>query len=210
MRFIAIEPISVKNELTTQPRGLAPNISKQSKPDQASRARLEIESGAADTSNAHIKVGSHFPVYFELIYYGEENTDKIQYVYYPILSAEHPFVQGLATLYEKYIPEEKIPQVGEFSVLVKSKRYSNTSELPEGFDEAESVQGLVINKISNLKDEELDLLRQSFPSLNPEKILVLEEGRKPAGAAKKFGMIGGGGLLSLVGLGWLVVGFRKK
>lgn len=93
---------------------------------------------------------------------------------------------------------------------MKSKRYSNTSELPEGFDEAESVQGLVINKISNLKDEELDLLRQSFPSLNPEKILVLEEGRKPAGAAKKFGMIGGGGLLSLVGLGWLVVGFRKK
>lgn len=172
----------------------------------------DIESGKADTSNAHIKLGSHLPFYYSLIYYGEENTDKVDYVYYPVLSSEHPFILAMDALAAKYpdgnYPESEIPDIGEFSVLVKSKRYSKTDQLPEDSDFEESIQGLVVNKITKLKSEELELLQENYPTLNADKILLLEEGRKPSGAAKKFGMLGGGALLSLLGLGWLVTGRR--
>lgn len=189
-------------------------VSKGTKPEPANVELAAIEAGSADMSNAHIKLGVHHPAFFELIYYGEENTDKVTYVYYPVLSESHPFVVGIDQLYQKYpdgdIPAEEIPEVGDFSVLIKSDKYSNTAELPENFDTAESIQGLVVNKITKLKKEEIDLLRESFPNFDPEKVLLLEEGRKPAGAGKKFGLMGGGSLLSLIGLGWLVAGFTRR
>jgi len=187
-------------------------VSSGTTPEPVNVELAEIEAGSADTSNAHMVIGRHYPAFFELIYWGEEGTDKVDYVYYPILSETHPFVVKINALFEKYpeeIPEEEVPEVGSFSVLVKSKRYKTVDEIPGGFEPVQLIQGLAINKISSLNDDEAQLMRESFPNYNPDDVLVLEEGRAPAGAGKKYGMMGGGVLIALVGLMLFFVG-RKN
>lgn len=172
-----------------------------------------IEDGSADTSNAHIRIGSHYPAYFELIYWGEEDSEKIDYVYYPILSEKHPFVVKVDALFEKYpdgIPDKEIPELKNFSVLVKSSRYKTLDEIPEGFDPSRFIQGLAINKIASLKSDELELMKSSFPSFDQTKVVVLEQGRTPSGPTKQYGMMGGGGLLAILGLFWMIGGARSK
>ena len=184
-------------------------VSKGTKAEPVNLELAAIEDGSADASNAHIIIGEHYPAYFELIYWGEENSDKIDYVYYPILSSEHPFVVKVNELFEKHadgIPEGEIPDVGSFSVLVKSDRFKTIDDVPDGFDPAQLVQGLVINKIASLKSEEVSLMKQSFPTFDENTVLVLEEGRTPAGAGKKYGMMGGGALAVILGILWMVVG----
>jgi len=174
----------------------------------------DLESGKETGENAHIKVGAHYPAYFELIYYGPENNpEKIDYSYYPILSKNHTFVAALGALYEKYpegdFSESEMPSVGDFKVLVKTKAFKKVDDIPGGFDSVESIEGLIVNRIDKLKPDEQDLLKQSFPSFDPDKILILEVGRKPASNLKQYGMMGGGALLAFLGLGWLVLGLRK-
>ena len=187
-------------------------VSKGSTAEPVNIELAEIETGSADTSNAHMLIGKHYPAFFELIYWGEEGTDKIDYVYYPVLSETHPFVVEINKLFEKYpeeIPEDEIPEVGNFSVLVKSKRYKTLNEIPDGFEPVQLIQGLAINTISSLKKDEEDLMRQSFPKFDPDTVLVLEENREPAGAGKKFGMMGGGVVLALFGVFLMFAGRGK-
>ncbi|MCI0684516.1 MAG: hypothetical protein L0Y71_20585 [Gemmataceae bacterium] len=67
------------------------------------------------------------------------------------------------------------------------------------------VRCLVTNRITSLGSKERDMLQQSYPGTDFDRCLIVQEGREPAGAAKVFLMIGGGGVATLVGLG--MVGF---
>ena len=174
----------------------------------------DLESGKETGENAHMKVGSHYPVYFELIYYGPEDKEgQIDYAYYPIISENHDFIKALGALHTKYpegdFPEHEFPRLQEFKVLVKTKRFKTTSDIPDEFGMVGLMEGLVVNKIDGLKPAEQDLLKQSFPTFDPENILILEDGRKPASNTKQYGLMGGGAFLILIGLGWLVVGLKK-
>src|SRR5262249_23115044 len=69
------------------------------------------------------------------------------------------------------------------------------------------VQGLVINVVSPLSSKEKDLIRDSFPSINFDKLLILEEGRTPTSALWSTSLIFGGIAVLLGGIGLLGLGF---
>jgi len=171
--------------------------------------------------NSHVKIGGHTAVHGGAIYEYRQskysNADptpktKITHAYYPIISKEHPFNVGWAELAQKYasldeIPEgEKLPELTTFSVIVKTKRFETIGNIPDGINDEKSVQGLLINRIEGLDSEERNLILQSFPQVDVDQLLLLEEGRKPSSNFKSIGTMGGGLLLALVGIGLFFVG----
>jgi len=173
--------------------------------------------------NAHLKIGPHAAFYFGIVYEYEsdkhemgelKDTTKIIKAYYPVVSAQHPFMVSLNALYDRYpngIPEGvSMPQINDLKVLVKTDRFSNIGALPENYLVNESgIQGVVINEIESLGNEEAALIRESFPNVDLDKVFILEEGRLPSSSGKNYSMMGGGAILALFGLAWLIAGFRR-
>ncbi|MGB0371144.1 MAG: hypothetical protein ACPGN3_07300 [Opitutales bacterium] len=194
----------------------------------ASLPAYEVELSELEEStelpNNYIKVGTHWSVYGGAIYEyelakgssdGPNDSSKVNYCYYPVVSNTHPYVVTTDQLFEKFggpenVPEAAWPEFKQFSVLVKTKRFDTIGSIPDDWLEAETIEGLVINRIASLDAEEEGLLRQSFPSINLDHVLILEEGRQPSPASTSFGMMGGGSALALLGLVWIVRPKRKQ
>ena len=143
-----------------------------------------------------------------------KDTTKVTKTYYPIISETHPFLMKLAVLAEQFGGEEKIPDelwpaFDQFTVLVKTDRFKTIGSIPDNWGDDANIEGLVINRIEGLSGEEANLLRQSFPQLDMDKVLILEEGRKPSPVTTSLGMMGGGVLLSGLGV-FLLVGLPRK
>ncbi|MFH1268414.1 MAG: hypothetical protein ABIK89_22055 [Planctomycetota bacterium] len=64
----------------------------------------------------------------------------------------------------------------------------------------------MVNRIQSLDGEEERLVKESFPTIDLDKVLLVVEGRKPASLAKSLGMSLGGVFLALLGLGLLLAG----
>jgi hypothetical protein len=101
------------------------------------------------------------------------------------------------------------PDIGTFAVLVKTKRFGTIGGIPDDLDRSEGVTGMVVNKVSSLGTDEANLVRQNFPSIDLNKVLILEEGRRPSPIILSFGMMLGGAVLSVGALGWMALGFRS-
>ncbi len=180
----------------------------------------EIEAGRVP-DNTHLQIDAHWIMGHELVFqYTDDGevTDatKIDHSYYPALSPQHPFFLKVAELAEAHggleqIPDEVFPEVERFSLLVKTERYESVGELPDAaWDVAEPVSGLLVNRIRKLGKDERELLAQSFPGLDLGRVLILEEGRKPASAGWAFGLMGGGAALVLTGCVWVLGGMRRS
>lgn len=182
----------------------------------------DLESGKP-ASNNYVKIGEHHAVYYETVYScrqskyatGEPSPDtSVSYSYHPVISASHPFVKKLGALEQKYgrldkVPAtEKFPTIDSFCVLIKTKKYDKIRDLPTGFKRVQSIQGMIINDIESLDKEEEKLIKQSFPNLDVDKVLILEENREPSSALKSWGMMIGGVLLSLGGIAFAILHHR--
>lgn len=212
MAFFGIQEFRVSRGTTSEP--LVADLTK-------------LEGGEALTNN-HIRLGKHFAYYPGTVYSYRQSkyssaeptgSTSISYCYYPVVSTDHAFVKTLADLLlaerqgeeggagEAVQPaDETLPDLRDFTVLVKTKRFDTINAIPESFAIDESIQGLVINRIESLSSEEKKLLHESFPGANLEKVLILEDGRKPASLFKSIGLILGGLAVSLVGVGLFFVG----
>ncbi len=188
------------------------------KPAAVDLAALERDEA---TDNNHVQIGEHVAVYGTAVYEYEESRfaagepgpdTKVNHCYYPIISPEHPFIEALNKLVEEHggldnLPDEvSFPEIADFAVLVKTRRFKTVGAIPGGLADEASVQGLVINRIASLGDEEEKLVKESFPSINLETVLILEEGRKPASLGKSLGMLFGGLALAVLGLGLFIAG----
>jgi hypothetical protein len=184
-------------------------------------ADLAAAEAGTEPSSPHVVFGPHSAIYGASIYeyrqskYSREEpgpSTKVSHAYYPVISTEHPFNVAWDALAEKYgsfdeVPEtETFPDLTTFAVLVKTKRFDTVGSIPDGISDEPSIQGLLINRVSGLDKEEEKLIKQSFPQVDVDSLLILEEGRKPSGYLKSFGMIFGGAVLALLGVGWFFVG----
>ncbi|PHS15782.1 MAG: hypothetical protein COA78_04885 [Blastopirellula sp.] len=175
----------------------------------------DIESGNIP-DNTHLRIGEHAALYPGSVYTYEEegsgggmpsNSAKVRYAYYPIISLEHDFMQQLAALENaENIDEFAEPTLDGLAVLVRTNDFKTIGAIPDDIVIEESVQGLVINRISSLDEEEKDLLRQSFDTIDFDKVLILSDDRKPSSVFVTVLMMLGGVGLSLVGIGLFFVG----
>ncbi|MCF7957273.1 MAG: hypothetical protein K9M57_02360 [Phycisphaerae bacterium] len=191
--------------------------------DTAEKVDLKALEDGQELTNMNIEIGPHWAIYSQSIYeYTQskydssepDNSTTVTSTSYPIISEKHPFNIALDKLQAKYgslenVPESEIPEFKDFRVLVKTDRFKTIGGIPDNWGEIQNVQGLVINEIDNLDNEEIKLLKQNWPHLNTDKVLILEIGREPSSSSASMAMMGGGGLISIAGVG-LMLWMRKK
>jgi len=178
-------------------------VGKDSSADPVDVPLADLEGGKALPDN-HIRIGEHHRIYATSVYeYEYEDDDarekpssKVKWTYYPE---------------DKYDSLKKVPRgakwpaLKSFAVLVKTERFATIGDIPRKRKFIKSVQGLVINRIETLGDDEKRLIRSEFPKIDFDKIFVLEQDRKPETAATSIGMMVAGGAVAVIPLGVLVL-----
>ncbi len=193
-----------------------------SQPKRVDLAKIE-QGGKLD--NTHVQFGEHMRLYYGIVYeyknttgIAPSGTDSVTKAYYPVISSEHMFARRMRALLEKHgnidsIPEEQLPQIDKFKVLIKSGEYDTVGEvdrLPR-VRESQSIEGLVVTSINSLDSEEESLIRQSFPSVDLDRMIILEKDRKPMSVALSMGMMAGGvAMIAFPAIGLVVIHKRGK
>jgi hypothetical protein len=174
----------------------------------------KLEAGQKATDN-HIQIGPHYAIYDSSMYllkqkkkgrFGRaQDTDKIENVYYPIVSADNPEAKELERLEKQFgdlndVPDNiDLPVPKKFVILVKTRRFKTVDDIPLVFFRKEnSIRGLVINEITSLTREEKNMIKEDFPDINFKDILILEEGRTPVSSETSLGAMVCGGSCCVV------------
>ncbi|QGJ69293.1 Hypothetical protein PBC10988_9660 [Planctomycetales bacterium 10988] len=170
----------------------------------------------------YIELDRHFAVYAGCVYEYEQGrydsgepdeNDKVNYLYYPVISYEHPYWQQIAELEEQFgtldaIPEHLVPtEIHPISVLVRTTKFKKIGDIPDGMELVESIEGLVINRTTSLDSEEESIMRENFPSMDLDKMVILALDRKPTSIYASLGMMAGGMFLAFLGILWLASPF---
>lgn len=170
-----------------------------------------LEAGEPLPDN-HVKIGLHHSLYNSSVFYfeGEEGnkrmkpSSKLIWLYTPLISDKHPYMQGLRRLEKKYGSIRKIPRnadwppLKDFVVILKSNAYKTVGDVPSGRKPYASVTGLVINRIESLGDEEQRLIRQKFPKIDFDEVYIVEHGRKPSSRGGAIAFIAVGAVMVLM------------
>ena len=95
--------------------------------------------------------------------------------------------------------DEQIDPRG-LAAVVRTARYKTVGSIPSDLRLAESVQGLVVNDIHSMDDEEKTLLIESFGGMldNVDNLLIIQEGRTPTSLTASLALMAGG-LVLIVG-----------
>ncbi|QQE10271.1 hypothetical protein JD969_12240 [Planctomycetota bacterium] len=160
--------------------------------------------------NAHITL-TDFVVIGEssLFEYKEDNKDHYTRIWAPLVPINHPYNIALhdAGNDEEKIKAVKAPTNVDIVLLSKSIHTDNQFR---NMAYAESVSGLIVNDVDSLGSDELKHLKRDLRDTDLSKVLILEHNRKPSGIGMIAGYLGGGGALTLVGLGMAFVSFKKR
>jgi hypothetical protein len=152
----------------------------------------KLETGERPGNN-HLKIGRHYAYYRDMVYSYQQTkgvpetaSTPVNHAYYAIISPEHPDAKELDEVIKEHgklkdVPDEKLPKMNHFVMLVKTKRFKTEGDVEKqpSVVVLDGVQGLVINEVEPLKDDEKELIHQRYPSLDFNKVLILEENRKP-------------------------------
>jgi hypothetical protein len=163
----------------------------------------KLEAGERPGQN-HIRLGKHLRLYPSLIFatpksQKDSKDPPVSYSFYPIISPSHPELARVRI--EDVAAAGDDMHLREFTVLVRTEQFTRLGQVPHGPAVENSIQGMVINSISSLSSDEAKLIKDSFPNLDTNRIVILEQDRMPASLLKSFGMMAGGALLVLLVVG---------
>jgi hypothetical protein len=138
---------------------------------------------AGEPPDNHLQIREHWAIYPSWVGWGDAEGDRLDHVYYPIISEGHPYNQAWDQLLAQYgdaeIPETLHPQLTSLAVLVKTERFQRESDIPMEWQKVPSITGLLVHDIEKLKADEARLIQENFPGLSLENVMILEEGREP-------------------------------
>ena len=184
-----------------------------SEPVPVELADLEADEARPDN---HIRIGLNHHMFAGVVIEYESKdgrmrpSSKVNWIYTPLISDTHPYMQKIHALEKKYGSLEKVPKnadwpaLGKFVVLVKSEAYKTVKDIPRKRTPYKSVTGLVVNLIDPLDDKAKRLIRKGIPNIDFDKVLVVEHGRKPTSVAGSIGIITAGALLVLLSVGLML------
>jgi len=156
--------------------------------------------------NAHVIISDFMLLQQAYVYEGSENNmDK---VWIPAVALGGEFHQEFSNYLSERdgedINPDDLPKPKSIGLMVISSRMKTDDQMTAVAD-ADTIRGLVINEIEKLSGEELEILKSSYPGIDFSTVYILEHGREPSGSGKMLGFLGGGALLSLLGLGLFLI-----
>jgi hypothetical protein len=87
------------------------------------------------------------------------------------------------------VPDTYVDSVG-IHVLIKTDKARNKEDVEAAMN-SDMVEGLVINKIESLTQNEQDLLHQKYPAMSEDNCYIVEDGRQPRGGVGAMMILGG-------------------
>jgi hypothetical protein len=94
---------------------------------------------------------------------------------------------------------------GPFHAVLKSTKVSDASEFAK-FRERRTIQGLVINNVASLSDQEINKLRERYPGTDFSKVLIVQADREPPRTDNPWIFYLSGAAMIVVGV---VLGYRS-
>lgn len=175
----------------------------------------ELAQGLPD--NRWRTLGPHEPV-VRLAMLATKN-EGVEYVYYPIVD-EAEWAAANAGPLAKYggdvigMPVAELTAAIDVCVLVKTRRYRSEAALNQDYAARtwprKDVTGLVVGKASGLNKAERETIQSTLGRFDPERVVILEEGREPNPPWRGLAMMIGGALLALGGLAIRVRSWRRS
>ena len=187
-------------------------LSLNSTPEPAEVDLAKLESGERAPQN-HLRLGPHLALYNGSVYsISGRDKDKpnpsVKYAIYAVVSESHPYGKLLKQMLapagdarEPIVLEAPASlDLERVAVLVKTNRFKSVAELPQAPAAQTAVQGLAINQIQSLSDEESRLVREVVPGIDLDQVLILEEGRRPKSHLQSLGIAAAGVFCLLLGV----------
>ena len=163
-----------------------------------------IQSGPGD--NAHVLMKDFLMCDFAYVYQSSKKGGDWKNVWVPVVPVGGEYHKKILSMVKPDGSFEGTPPMPtDIRLIVKSGKVSNEREVG-ALAGQDTLQGVIVNKIESLGGEQKKILKESYPGVDVANVLILEHDRKPATAGKSFGFIGGGALLSCMG----VLGFVKS
>lgn len=182
-----------------------------STPEPAEVDLAKLETGEPAPQN-HLRLGPHLALYNGAVYsISDSNKDlpnpPVKYTIYAIVSESHPYGKMVKQLLappadakEPGVLEAPALELDRVAVLVKTNTFASAGMIPNQPVAQPSVQGLAINQIQSLSDQEANLVRQVVPGIDLEKVILLEEGRRPKSHLQSLGIAAAGACFLVLGL----------
>ena len=140
--------------------------------------------------NANVRVTNFYICAENFVYEEDEKTHDWSKVWVPL------------------VPAGQSPDMGNVRIIVQDKICRSEFDVA-GMNGAPSINGLIVNRISSLGKEERNLLSETYPGTDFSTCYILDRDRQPMSSAGVLGMMGGGGFVALLGLAWMVQGYRS-
>lgn len=165
------------------------------------------KSGPGD--NAHVVMTDFLLSPAGFVYEGGQEASEYKTVWIPALPLEGEYQRQLAGLVDEagQLPDT-LPPPRDIRIIIKSSHLRSDDDIR---NLPNTIQGVVVNKVSKISGQELSLLRDSYPGIDFSTVWILDHNRMPASTAKTAALVGGGAALILIPAGVsLVMRLRKS
>jgi hypothetical protein len=167
--------------------------------DPVSVSLGDLDRGA-DLPDRHVTLGRHFALYDESVarFVAPEvpeepgHDERIKALYYPIVSPGYR------------------AEAADFRVLVMTSRFATLGDVPSGTLDEPGLTGLVSGRTKPLRKPIPRLLRESFPGLDLDRVLLLVQDRHPIDRRLSALMLLGGMLLLAVAVKIVRIDLRRR
>ena len=156
---------------------------------------------AGPGDNVHVRMREF--LLLEHAFVVKERFNTWAEVWVPAVPAGGAYHQAAVAAAEQGGDDAPMPPLRELHVIVKLTDVETDEDL-SAKGKLDALQGLVINEVDPLEDDQIEVLEQSYPGIEFSKCWVLEAGREPQGIGSTLLFVGGGALAILVGLASLI------
>ncbi len=165
--------------------------------------------GCGDNANIVLTDFIACPTCF--VYESEQGREQGPYkvVYVPALELGGEWHREAMAVAEQQGDNAPLPSPRSFQVILKLRDVPSQKRLWSLLDK-DTVRGMVINSIESIGSEERRLLSEGYRGVDVSNCYIIEIDRQRKSIALAGGMLAGGGALVLLGVGWLVVPWRKQ
>ncbi len=166
----------------------------------------DLESGQK-LGSYHVALDKHLALYpaAGVEYYTNKKkpeepteTTKITSVFYPVISANHPDADTIVKALNSEDGDTSALN-SQVRVIIHSSKFATVADVPGEVMEETGVRGTIESSVRSLSDDEVKILRESFPGLDTAKVVILEEGKKPASMLKLALLAAASGLAAAFG-----------
>ncbi len=166
----------------------------------------DLEAGQRPNQN-HVRLGKHVRLYPMTVYVISRRDEKspdpvIRECFFPVVSTKKGFVPAAGA--------DKVTVPKDFVVLACTRQFDHLNQIPKDMVVTNELKGMVVNSIKSLNADEAKLIKEAFPNIDPNQLLIVDVDRKPSSPAFWLAISGVGLILVLAALRSFWNDFRAK